>query len=123
MSFLRNLFGAKQLAPKPKEPPKAPPPAPVQRMAPEELASFVQELLQIDLSVGLMQVEPGSTDNRLMHRDERSREMGQILCNRGGNALMMHAGKDFVGQGGDEWNLSHCWYLLKDKTGSVVWDS
>ena len=123
MSFLRNLFGAKQLAPKPKEPPKAPAPAPLQTMLPEELASFVQELLQIDLSVGLMQVEPGSTDNQLMHRDERSREMGQILCDRGSNALMVRAGKAFVSQAGDEWNLSHCWYLLKDKSGSVVWYS
>jgi hypothetical protein len=121
MSFLRKLFGAKETPPKTKVSPK--PPAPVQSMAPEELASFVQELLKIDLSVGLMQVEPGSTDNQLMHRDERGREIGQILYDRGGNALMVLAAKDFVMQGGDEWNISHCWHMLKNKSGSVVWYS
>jgi hypothetical protein len=123
MSFLQNLFGKKQPTPKPIESPKAPPPAPLPTMEPEELASFVQELLKIDRSVGLMQVEPGSTDNQLMHRDERGREIGQILCDLGGNALMVRAGKAFVSQGGDEWNLSHCWHMLKDKRGNVVWYS
>ena len=123
MSFLRNLFSSKQTPPKPVEPPKAPPPAPFRTMPPEELASFVQELLKINSSVGLMQVEPGSTDNQLMHRDERGREIGQILCDRGGNALMVLAAKEYVRQGGDEWNLSHCWHKLQDKSGSVVWYS
>jgi hypothetical protein len=123
MSFLQNLFGKKQTPPKTTLSPKAPPPAPLPTMPPEELASFVQELLKINASVGLMQVEPGSTDNQLMHRDERGREIGQILCDRGGNALMVLAAKEYVRQGGDEWNISHCWLLLKNKSGSVVWYS
>jgi hypothetical protein len=123
MSFLRDLFGKKQTLPKPTVSPKAPPPAPLRTMPPEELASYVQELLKINRSVGLMQVEPGSTDNQLMHRDERGREIGQILCDRGGNALMVLVAKEYVRQGGDEWNISHCWHMLKNKSGSVVWYS
>lgn len=123
MNFIRNFFGRKESTPKTKESPKAPDLYPVNSIGPEELSSLVHELLMIDFTEGLMQVESGSSSNQLTQRHKRGREIGEILCNSGGNELMVRAAKDFVSKGGDEWNLSHCWHMVKDKAGNICWMS
>jgi hypothetical protein len=44
-----------------------------------ELDPFVDELLMIDRTDGLMEVESGSSDSQLTHRHKRGREIGEIL--------------------------------------------
>ena len=100
---------------------KAPEPTPAHSIGQEELDSLVHELLMIDLTEGLMQVESGSSSNQLTQRHKRGREIGEILCNSGGNKLMVRAAKDFVSKGGGEWNLSHCWHNIKDRAGNICW--
>jgi hypothetical protein len=121
MNFLRNLLGRKESNQDDKGASKAPDPTPVHSITPEELTSFVQELLTIDLTEGLMQVESGSSSNQLTQRHKRGREIGQILCNSGGNASMVGVAKEFVSKGGNEWNLSHCWDEIKDSNGNICW--
>lgn len=120
MNFLRDLFGKKESTTKIKKPAKAaklPKPRP---MGPEELETFVVELLEIDRTDGLMQATSDS-NGQLVHRHDRGREIGQILCYRGSNDLMLRAAKMYVGRGGDEWNLSHCWHEVEDQEGVVCW--
>ncbi|MFZ3150798.1 MAG: hypothetical protein WA116_03850 [Anaerolineaceae bacterium] len=121
MNFIHKLFVKKESSPQIKESSKGPNPAQAQPMGPEELEKLVDELLMIDRTYGLMQVEGGSSSNQLTHRSERGREIGEILCNSGGNGLMVRAAKIFVSKGGDEWNLSHCWHGIKDSAGSIRW--
>jgi hypothetical protein len=109
MNFLHNLLGKKESKPKPKV------------LSKEELASLIHELLTIDLTEGLMQVESGSSSNQLTERHKRGREIGQILCDTGGTRLMEQAGMEFVKLGGDEWNLVHCWHFIEDKDGITCW--
>ena len=93
-----------------------------------ELDPFVDELLMIDKTDGLMD-ERGIMDKRegcssaydSDHRHKRGREIGEILCNRGGNKLMVRVGGAFVDRGGTEWRLSHCWNKIKDDAGHIAW--
>ena len=87
-----------------------------------ELDPYVAELLEIDQAEGLMNEghgPPSAYDSE--HRHKRGREIGEILCKSGGTDLMLRVGEAFVGRGGTEWRLSHCWHEIRDTAGEIRW--
>jgi hypothetical protein len=87
-----------------------------------DLDQFVNELLLIDQKEGLMNDGRGPAcayDSKSRHK--RGREIGEILCKRGDNKLMVRVGEAFVNRGGTEWRLSHCWNEIKDNAGNICW--
>jgi hypothetical protein len=87
-----------------------------------ELDPFVNELLMIDQKGGLMNEGKGApTAYDSENRHKRGREIGEILCKRGGTELMQRVGGAFVDRGGTEWRLSHCWHEIRDNDGRICW--
>ena len=84
-----------------------------------DLDPFVDELLMIDRGEGLLTTgkEPNSAYAKLEHI--RGREIGQILCNKGGVTLMRRVGTAFVDRGGREGQISFCWHGIRDKDGDI----
>lgn len=93
-----------------------------------ELDGYVDELLRIDKTQGLLgpgrsadagEDAPASYDSHNRHR--RGREIGEVLCKRGGYDLMLRVAQAFVSRGGMEGHLAFCWHEIKDDAGRIVW--
>lgn len=132
MKILRNILGKKEAESKISTPSQLPDSIPANKITPEELNSFIQELLTIDRTEGLMQrvdreIPEGSIEYTYQpHR--RGREIGQILadsvCDDGVNItgdLMKLAFNIFGEKGGTKSTLDVCWDRIKDRNGKPCW--
>lgn len=86
-----------------------------------ELDPFVEELLKIEQKYGLIAEKKYSDAYNSEGRHKRGREIGEILCMKGGYKLMVRVAEAFVNRGGIEGHLSWCWHEIRDKEGKIVW--
>jgi hypothetical protein len=132
MKILRNIHRKKEAVSKINKPSQLSDSTPAKKITPEELNSLIQELLIIDMTEGLMQSVTRELANRTETENQphkRGSEIGQILavsvCDSGGNItgdLMILAKNVFIGKGGIEWRLDHCWHGIKDSNGIPCWN-